>query len=186
MKLGIAALVSVVMLTPAATGQMPTPDIHGHGILHAARFQPEDERHYLRNGQRDFADRTTNSGEAPRKSRQQLMSDRPRNLSKVAHEEEGVAEASELGRGQSSEFVRGVRLCLDTEENCGYVLARDYVPAHLIEDVFTVLAVLGWHPVEDDEAIEPHKFDDGTFGVQIWLYRMARPIVSILHDVKAA
>lgn len=84
------------------------------------------------------------------------------------------------------EVLRGVEVCIDTDQNTGFVLVRDDVPSHLIEGMWVGLSVFGWYPMEDDDAIETHLFEDGGRGVRVWLYRMARPMRTILRDLKAA
>lgn len=114
----------------------------------------------------------------------QKLSPLPRSLYRVAQVEEVGVASQEMGG--VDEVMRGIKLYLDTVGDCGYVLALDDVPYRLLQKGFDVLAVLGWHPIEDDEGVEPHVFDDGTAGVKIWLYRLARPIEVILRDLKAA
>jgi len=111
-------------------------------------------------------------------------SDPATSLSKVAQEkEQNVVDGSDPP-DDAGEVLRGIELCLDLEENNGFVLARDYVPRHMLDSMFTLLRVIGWRPIEDDEGTEPYDFWDGSSGVQIWLYRTPRPVKSILADVR--
>lgn len=83
------------------------------------------------------------------------------------------------------EVLSGVELTFDTDNSVGFALVHDAVPLELIHGMFTAISLLGWHPVEGSEGIEPHEFEDGTLGVRIWLYRLARPLADIVRDVRA-
>jgi hypothetical protein len=76
-----------------------------------------------------------------------------------------IREAPESSTAEN-DVVRGIVVHLDTERSSGYALVRDTVPYEMATNMFHQLASLGWAPINDSEAIEPHDYEDGDTGVK--------------------
>lgn len=180
MKLVTVLVVVVSSLSPGSYGVAYARRFYDYLATSSASMVYESHERHI--GRPDRPDQPADS-QAPQRPPE--LSDPFATVYQVARAEgRGVAdEDDECDDG----VLRGVELSLNLQNNEGFALVRDDVAYPMITRMFDVLACLGWHQVEDDDGgVEPHEFEDGGYGVKIWLYRMERPIAAILRDMKAA
>lgn len=64
-----------------------------------------------------------------------------------------------------------VAVHLDYHDGSGWLDVRDSASYRSVRMVLSILRKFGWHENGDDEAIQPHEFDDGEVGVRVILHR---------------
>lgn len=80
----------------------------------------------------------------------------------------------------------GSELHLDLDNGEGWLRVRDSTPQARIRRKLDALRPLGWKVVDEDEGVEPYEFEDGEWGVQIWLHRPVEPLAFVLHTIGKA